>query len=214
MTLATETFGTFTDALLTTSFNGVYDMIHYTDESDNPQDRTLYVGSLGSGGADTVDRKLQALSDPGVDDVTLTIVDILPEWAVATAYVVGDCVQPTTPNGFRYRCVTAGTSHATTEPVWPLLIGGEITDGTVIWRLVSAKHETTEITLALTEAALATNTPGDPLILSTDEILSGTANAITVWIRVINQVNTVSDNTTTPEIAIRLNDSIELEYIA
>jgi len=210
--MLSDTFGIFENDTLTSEFGGIYDLIHYTDES-NPQDRTLYIGSLGSGGADTEDRQLQALSDPGVDDVTITIVDILPQWIAATAYIVGDCVQPTTPNGFRYRCVTAGTTHATTEPVWPLTIGSEVIDGTVVWRLVSAKHEIDEITLALSEADLNTNTPGEALALS-NVIVSGTDNEIQFWIRIENHVNTVSDNTTTPEIALQINSGIETEVVA
>jgi hypothetical protein len=36
----------------------------------------------------------------------------------AHAYSLNDKVAPTTPNGWHYICVEAGTSHATTEPTW------------------------------------------------------------------------------------------------
>jgi hypothetical protein len=51
-----------------------------------------------------------------------------------TAYAVGDRVTPASPNGFAYECTTAGTSHATTEPTWPLIVGKTVTDGTVVWK--------------------------------------------------------------------------------
>jgi hypothetical protein len=56
-------------------------------------------------------------------------------WVANTAYALGAEVVPTAgkENGFRYVCTTAGTSHATTEPVWPTTEGATIVDGTVTW---------------------------------------------------------------------------------
>ena len=53
-------------------------------------------------------------------------------WADSTAYVLGDYVLPTTLNGYRYVCTTAGTSDAA-EPTWPTTIGGTVSDNTVVW---------------------------------------------------------------------------------
>ncbi len=212
--MLTETFGLFTDPECTEEFGGFYDLIHYTDNSDNPQDFTLYLGSLGSGGADTNDRKIQAVSDPGVDNITITPTYILPEWDNATAYVVGDCIEPTTPDGFRYRCTDAGTSHATTEPVWSGMggIGSTIVDNGVIWTKVSAKHAITEIILGLTEISLASNTPG--VALSVGHTVESTeAEAVEFWVRVVNAVNTVSNNVSTPELSLRFNSIFEDENV-
>lgn len=54
-------------------------------------------------------------------------------WAAGTAYVVGDVIRPTTGNGYLYKCIIAGTSHATTEPTWTTTAGQVNTDGTVTW---------------------------------------------------------------------------------
>ena len=63
-------------------------------------------------------------------------------WLVNTAYLVNDYVQPTTPNNnFTYRCTTAGTSHANTEPTWPTTAGGTVNDGTVTWTAVGFDYE-------------------------------------------------------------------------
>jgi len=104
--MITESFGLFSDANLTSEFSGTYSLEHFTDLSDNPQDFVLY---LGSG---TVGRELVTSVNPGVDSITLSIVDLLPEWEAATAYIVGDHVQPTTSNGYKYVCTVAGTTHA------------------------------------------------------------------------------------------------------
>ena len=54
----------------------------------------------------------------------------LTAWEASTAYGLNAEVVPTTLNGHRYICTTAGGSGAT-EPVW--LSGATVTDGTTIW---------------------------------------------------------------------------------
>ena len=63
-------------------------------------------------------------------------------WVANTAYVTyvkgvsaAGIVIPTTANGYQYKCVVAGTSHATTEPTWPTDLGVRVTDGTVTWEM-------------------------------------------------------------------------------
>jgi hypothetical protein len=57
-------------------------------------------------------------------------------WAASTAYSEDDYVIPTTPNGYYYRCITAGTSGSS-EPIWPTTLGETVSDGTVTWRCES-----------------------------------------------------------------------------
>ena len=59
-------------------------------------------------------------------------------WVANTAYVLGNLVIPTSGNetGYQYRCTTAGTSHATTEPTWPTTPGVTVIDGTVVWTCI------------------------------------------------------------------------------
>jgi len=54
-------------------------------------------------------------------------------WAANTAYTTVEAVKPTAYNGYWYQCTTAGTSHATTEPVWGTTEGGTTADSTVVW---------------------------------------------------------------------------------
>lgn len=55
------------------------------------------------------------------------------DWAGTTAKSQGDIVEPTTPNGLVYICTVAGTTGGS-EPTWPTILGGTVTDGTVTWR--------------------------------------------------------------------------------
>ena len=66
--------------------------------------------------------------------VTLVPSTSAPNWTAATAYLVGQYVAKVADNAHVYRCVTAGTSHGTTEPVWTTGQGStQPTDGTVVW---------------------------------------------------------------------------------
>ena len=53
-------------------------------------------------------------------------------WAASTSYAVGDLVEPTTANGYFYKCTTAGTSGSS-EPTWSTTIGATVTDNTAVW---------------------------------------------------------------------------------
>ena len=71
-------------------------------------------------------------------DVYHSYLDDPGAWAASTAYNAGDFRRPTTPNGYRYEVVTAGTSGAS-EPAWPTTVGATVTDGGVTWKCVA--HE-------------------------------------------------------------------------
>lgn len=199
----TDSFDLFTDSGLTTAFTGTLSFTHYTDLSDNPQDTVLYLGSNNS------NRKIQADSDPGVDNMTVTPTDGIADWAATTAYTLGQRVEPTTPNGYVYEVTTAGTT-AGSEPTWPTTgIGtSTVTDGTVVWTLLSARHEITEIKLATTSGGLAGATAGAALSLGT-VINGGVVNAQEIHIRVTNAVTNVADSTGYAEITLDTNTLLE-----
>lgn len=203
MPLSDLSFKLYTDAALTIPFSGLLQLIHQSSLSDNPQ----IIGPLYFGSTNSLNQ-LQANSDPGVDQITLSVVDLLAEWEPSHVYTTGILRQPTTPNGFKYRVTSAGTSSAS-EPTWPVVgIGSTVSDGSVTWTFVGAHHPTTEITLGLTEADLATNTPGAPLDLGVT-ILGGVANAVEIWLKKVNTVTTPGDNTGFPEHGVDINSVIE-----
>jgi hypothetical protein len=53
-------------------------------------------------------------------------------WAANTSYALGSYVRPVTPNGFCYKCTTAGTSGLV-EPAWIPDVDTTVVDGSVIW---------------------------------------------------------------------------------
>ncbi len=211
MALLTETFGVFTDSDCTIQYGGIEDLIHKTDLSDGSQD--IAVVYLGSAVVSPTLRQLQDTSSPGVSNIIITPIDILDSWAALTAYIIGDAVQPlASPNGKRYVCTTAGTSSATEGAfVWPTLgIGSTVLDGTVVWELKGAKHETTEVKLSTTAIGLDTAVAGASLSLG-NTIDSDPSNAATIYVRVTNAVTNISNNTATPEIDIQISNVTEFE---
>jgi hypothetical protein len=201
--MLTDSFLISTNTAGTIEFSGYEDLTHKTDHSDNPQDMAvIYLQSLDA------TRQLQAFSDPGVDNITLTPTDILPKFVVSAVVTLNQMLQPITPNGYRYKVTTAGTLGSS-EPTYPTTINGTVTSGTAVLTCISTKHAITEVTLALSSGALATNTPGGALSLG-NTVLGGTSNKVAIYMRVINNVSIPSNNTTYPEIAIVINNVVEL----
>lgn len=202
MAIADLSFKLYTDVNLTTPYSGTTTLTHQTDLSDNPQDLQLWYGSTEAS------NQLEATSNPGVDDITLTPTAILPIWIATTVYTVGQSRTPTTPNGFRYTVTVAGTSGGS-EPTWPTSgLGTTVADGTVTWELTSIAHPVTEIKLAATSGGLGAATPGAAFVLGTT-LLSGVGNAVEVNMRVTNTIVTVGTNVNYAEIDPFFANAIE-----
>jgi hypothetical protein len=202
MALSDLTFKLYSDTGLTSLFGGTLTLVHKSDFSDNPQDFVLYFGST------TANRKLQAASNPGVDQITLTPTYAIPVWTTATALALGVSRRPTAPTGYRYQVTTAGTTHASTQPTWPTVIGSTVSDGTVVWTCVAEERDVNEITLALSSGDLDTNVAGAALDIGT-QVLSGTSNDIAIHIRVENAIPTLSSTIGQAELTINIESVIE-----
>jgi hypothetical protein len=68
-------------------------------------------------------------------------------WAASTIYQEDDVCVPTSLNGHRYRCISAGRSGLE-EPTWPTEAGGTVVDGEVSWQefgpdFVGVNHDIT-----------------------------------------------------------------------
>lgn len=203
-----SSFQLWNDSGQTSAFGGTLQLTHESDFSDNPQQGVLYFGSnnAASGAGST---KVQTVVNPGTDQVTLTPTNGLTAWATSVTQVVGDRVEPTTPNGYVYQCSTAGDTDGTTEPTWPTVVGSTVSDNTCVWTCISERHELTEIRLALTNGGLAGATPGAALDMGTI-ILSGSANQVEVHWQVDNAVPTVGTNAADPGILLDLNSCEEV----
>ncbi len=207
MALSDLTFKFYTDSGLTSAFSGLYQLTQETDLSDNPQDKVLYFGSAQSSGS----RMLRATSNPGVAQITLTPTFLLDQWTAATAYALGDIIEPITPNGYKYKVTTAGTSHATIEPTFPTTIGSTVNDNSsIVWTCYAIAHPITEIKLSLTSGGLGAATGGAALNLG-HTILSGTSNKVEVNIRFTNTSTTTNTNTGFPELGFYINEVLETD---
>ena len=64
---------------------------------------------------------------------SVTVSGMTNVWQAGTSYTTEDTVIPSTPNGFMYKCVQAGTS-AGSEPTFGTTVDEDTNDNTVIWR--------------------------------------------------------------------------------
>lgn len=83
------TFKFFTDSGLTTPFSSPLQVSHNSDFSDNPQDFQLFLGSVTAG------VKIEADSNPGIDNMTLSVTDTTP----ASGHEVAEIKLATTQGG-------------------------------------------------------------------------------------------------------------------
>jgi hypothetical protein len=171
------TFNLFADASLTDPLDPNISA-HNIDGSNDPQDVHAYVGSPNAA------KRLRAASNPGTDQLVLTIVQRTAQWQANHAYLTGDLVRPTTGNDneYIYEAQDDGTSHASTEPSWPTTVGNQVVDNGVTWECVRKRHRPTEVKLATTQGGLAGATPGASLNLGTS-ISGGTGAKVDVWFR-------------------------------
>lgn len=134
------TFKFYSDAALTTEITAPL-AFSQTEPTPTPEDKLIYFGSVASG------KTIEATSDPGVDQIAVSIVD---------------------------------SASGSGSPA-------------------------TDVKLSLTLGGLATATAGAPLNLGT-QVLSGTANAKSIYIRVLDSTGVVGTNT---DLSLQTNNVTE-----
>ena len=134
------TFKFYSDAALTT-LASVPLTFSQTEPTPTPEDKVVYFGSVASG------KTIEATSDPGVDQIAISIVD-----------------------------AASGSGSPATD-----------------------------IKLSLTLGGLASATAGAPLNIGT-QVLSGTSNAKSIYIRVLDSTGTVGTNT---DLSLQTNNVTE-----
>ena len=179
-----STFALYADASLTTPLSELA-TDHKTDFSTDPQDRQMWFGST------TPSRQLRAASNPGVDQIVLTITQKIAAWSASAAIASGAKRRPTTTNNRIYQAGGAGTTGGT-EPTWPTTLGATVVDNDITWTCLAYEDTPNEYKLALTAGGLAGATAGASLNLGTT-ILSGAGNALAVWTRATNPDANIQD---------------------
>lgn len=191
-------FKFYTDAALTTEA-GTFDVTHLVDGSTDPQDFTFYLGSTNAA------NKIEALSDPGTDQITVTPTVNISDWVGSTAYSAGDRVLPTTPNGYKYEAQGAGTSASSPEPTWPTTVGNTVVDNDITWENVGESHPITEFKLALSAGGLPGATGGAALNIGTS-VTGGASLGTAIYVRVDDTTASVN---TGADVTLKCNEVIE-----
>lgn len=93
------------------------------------------------------------------DAFTKPLIDMVkrdPAWSANAVYVLGNYVEPTAENGYRYECTTVGLDTGngsvistrglggSSEPIWPTTVGDTVSDGLITWTcraLLTADYE-------------------------------------------------------------------------
>lgn len=168
------TFAFYSDAGLTAPLTAdLHDL--YTDGTGNPRTVQLWIGSTSAS------KQLRAASSPGVDQVVLTIEQLVPAWSAAAAISAGAKIRPTSTNNRIYQAGGSGTTGGT-QPTWPTTIGATVSDNGITWTCIAYEDTPNEIKLATTSGGLAGATAGAGLNLGTT-ILSGVGSAATFWMQ-------------------------------
>lgn len=200
MSLSDLSFKLYDDDAGTSPFPGNISFTHFTSLSDGDQDFQVWLMSTMPEDL----RVLQATSNPGIDNITITPTSTTPIFPLSTAVTLGQQYRPISANTYVYQVTTAGTTDSS-SPTWPTTpVGATITSGTAVFTLLGKEHPTTEIKLALTAGGLDSATAGAALSLGT-AIYSGVDNAIEINVRVTNTVTDVINDTAYPQLGLYIN---------
>lgn len=166
------------------------------DAAGGSIDLVMYFGSPNPA------HTLRTAKNSGIDNITLTVADALPDRADNTAYAQGAIVEPAGGNGYLYQCSKAGSSAAS-APRFVTTIGATIADGTAVWTCLGKRHNPSEIKLALSQAGLDSASAGGALSLGAE--LKGGA-AVAIYVRITSAVNDLYNAGQTPQLAISINE--------
>lgn len=170
------------------------------DGSSPPAQFQLWLGST------IANRKFEASSSPGVDQIVLQPVNATLVWSASTAKTTGNEVRTTSKNGYKYTCTSAGTTGVG-EPVWPIVIGNTVVDGGVTWECMEKIHEATEMRIATTSGGLSGAVNGAALNVGAVQ-LSEAGNAFEFWVQVDDTTEVVATRT---ELSVRTNETDETD---
>lgn len=167
---------------------------HQTDGSLDPVDKQIWFGSPDG------TKQAQAASNPGVDQITVSIGQLYAARANSAAVTTGERRRLSPSNNRVYEATNSG-STAASPPAFPTTIGATVVDGGVTWEAVAYEDTPDELSLAATSGGLAAATPGAPLDVGIT-ILGGAANAVSFWARAVDPDAVVQ---TTTQLSIKVS---------
>lgn len=165
-----------------------------SNKAEQIHDFVFYFGNPQSG------TKLQAAQNSGTDQITLSVVNVLPVWGAEKDVIERDVVGM---NGFIFMAQNSGKTGKT-APSWLNVAGSNTADATVTWRCLGKSHAPAEIQLALSKDGLANATSSVNLGTT---IPSGAA--VAVYMRVTNKVADLYTLPAAPQLQLRLNETVE-----
>lgn len=174
---------------------------HQTDGSLDPVDKQIWFGSPDGS------KKAQAASNPGVDQITVSIGQLYAVRAGDEDVTTGERRRLSPSNNRVYEATNSGTTAAS-PPAFPTTINATVVDGGVTWRCIAYEDTPDELALAATSGGLAAATPGDPLEIGVT-IIGGAANAASFWVRAIDPDMVVQ---TTTQLSIKVSTIEESAY--
>lgn len=193
-------FGFYSDAALTQPLS-TWTRFHTTDGALDPVDKQIWFGSTDGA------KKAQAASNPGVDQIVLSIAYVYPARANSEPVTAGERRRLSTSNNRLYEANNNGTTAAS-APIFPTTINDTVVDGSVTWKCLAYEDTTDEIKLAAVQANLGAATAGAPLNLGVT-ILGGVANAVSFWARATDPDLVVQ---TTTQLKLAVNTINESAY--
>lgn len=170
-------FGFYSDAALTVPLT-TWSRFHTTDGALDPVDKQIWFGSTDGA------KQAQAASNPGVDQIVLSIAQVYPARQDLEPVVSGERRRLSVSNNRVYEATNNGTTAAS-EPVFPTNINDTVVDGSVTWKCVAWEDTPDELKLAANSAGLGAAVAGDPLNLGVT-IIGGVANAVSFWVRAVD----------------------------
>ena len=191
-------FAFYADAALTVPLS-TWTRFHTTDGALDPVDKQIWFGSTDG------TKKAQASSNPGVDQIAVSIGQVYAARADLEAVTSGERRRLTTSNNRVYQATNNGTTAAS-PPIFPTNINDTVLDGSVTWQTVAYEDTTDELSLAALQANLGAATPGDPLNLGVT-ILGGVGNAATFWVRATDPDQVVQTTTQLKLVLNTINES-------
>ncbi len=150
--------------------------------------------------------KIIPTAESAAAEITLSVVDALPDWAANKAYGRGALLEPTGGNGYMYKCTKSGQSDVVAPATWPVERGAVVRSGTAEFTNLGPRFAAGSIKLAKSKAGLDVASGGGSISFGA-EIIGSNKASTPVYIRCTNASAVVRSDETQPSLRLRLTES-------